>query len=137
MTQQADLPDWAVQQTPNALAAAAFLVTPGSQDVLVSMTQPFRVWGAWLNVSIGSTSAYPAGFAYWGAKIKDSSGVDLIRLSLSCMIASFSDTDSLFLNMQGYQVFPSGGLWKVELDTDASVGNLNGRANGGIFYTVP
>jgi hypothetical protein len=137
MTFTADLPDWESLSNPNQLSAAAFQVSPGSQDVLVSLSRPWRVWGAWLCVTVGSTAAYPAGFGYWGAKIKDSAGIDLIRVNAGVMAASQFDTATLFVNLGGYNVFDFGNVWAVELDTDASIGNLNGRAQGGIFYSVP
>lgn len=132
-----DLPDWESLVNPNTLSAAAFQVNPGAQDVLVSLSRPWRVWGAWLNVTIGSTAAYPAGFGYWGALIKDSAGISLMRVNCGIMAASQFATETLFINLGGYNVFDFGNVWAVELDTDPSIGNLNGRANGGILYSVP
>lgn len=137
MTIQADLPDWSSFITPDMLTANAFAVGAWFSGHLVHITNPFRVWGAWLNVWVGSTAGYPAGFSNWGAKISVIGGTDLIKITCDVMAASQIQNQALFINLGGLQVPLSGGFFTVDFTTEAGIGNLNSNANGGIIYSEP
>lgn len=132
-----DQPDWQTLVTPNLQCKAVDIQSPGFLGPIFRSGSPFRVWGFWLEVFVATTSTFSAGFTGWGAKLIDGSGQILVKLTCGVIVPSYAQTKNMSLQINGFVPIIGGSGYEVDLSTDPSIGNVNGRASGGIFYSVP
>lgn len=133
----ADLPDWSILTNPNILNASANQIAPGNVITLFQSVNPYRIWGVWLSLVGTATAGYLNAFSHYGVQIGDGSGASLIRAEFAVQAANQQGQSALALPINGYTPVKSAGFYTTNLITDASIGNVNGRANGGILFSIP
>ncbi len=133
----ADLPDWSILTNPNILNASSNQVAPGNIITLFQSATPYRIWAAWISLVGSATAGYVNAFSHYGAQIGDGSGASLLRAEFAVQAASQTGQCQLALPINGYTPIKSGGFYTTNLITDAAIGNVNARANGGILFSIP
>lgn len=132
-----DLPDWQTLVAPAVTAAAQEGVGPGVTVNIFQSPNPFRVWGAWVNVVFGGNAAYASGLGAAGAQIKDPFSSFL--LGVNCLIAAANQVShaELAIAIPGFTPVLFGGQYTVEIVTDPAPPNATLTASAGIFYSQP
>lgn len=133
-----DLPDWTTGVAP--LVRSSSEVNQGAGLVLPLQTgvQKFRVWGAWISITVASDGSFTAGSPQtWGAQIGDSIGGALVRAQVH--IANIDQVNQQHVNIAipGFTPLISGGSYTINFITDVGIAHLFTRASGGILYSIP
>lgn len=136
-TPAGDLPDWQTIVNPPILSAAIQDQPGGAEAGILTMTKPFRIWGAWVSYRYSSNTAYVAGLGSSQVLIKDVNGNIILTISGELRVASQSISGQLAIAVPGLTPAMNGGLWVATLHTDATAANTDYRASGGIYYSVP
>ncbi len=137
MTVQGDLPDWSVLVIPNLRSASAGNQGSGLIVQLLSSATPYRIWVAWVDVSLASNTLLGGLPVTWGAQIGDGGGNPLVRSQRHIAAVSHEIGGSLSIAMNGYTPIQSAGQYTTNLVTDAGITNLFTRSSGGILYSIP
>ena len=96
-----DLPDWETLVSPNITSNSFGNIGAGLVDQLFQSVNPFRIWGAWIDVTIASGGSFTGGPVEWGAQIGDGSGLALIRVQRHVAVANQINAGSLSIAIPG------------------------------------
>jgi hypothetical protein len=133
-----DLPDWTTQTAPLVRSSSEVNMGAGLVLPLLTGTEKFRVWGAWISVSVASDTSFGTGSPQtWGAQIGDSIGGALVRAQVH--IANNNQVNQQHVNIAipGFTPLLSSGDYTINFITDVGITHLFTRASGGILYSIP
>lgn len=134
---QGDLPDWQAFTAPPALSASCGDQPANTSIALISSPTPFRVWSAWLRLSICTSAAYVAAVLEWPVRLQDGAGNVLLEDAVHVVSPSQINHASNSIAIPGFTPQVNGGSYFVEVVAPATLANVFARYNAGIFYSTP
>lgn len=132
-----DTPDWQTLVTPNILAAFVQDLGGGLFDPILSLANPFRIWGAWVSFRFSSNSSYVAGLGSCEVNIQDGAGHIILLVSGSVRVASQVTNDSLSISIPGFTPGIFSGSYEIAISTASTPANTDFKASAGIYYSQP
>lgn len=132
-----DVPDWQTLTAPQILAASQIDQPAGASFVIFSSVNPFRVWGAWLRMSLCTNASYVAAVLEIQCRLQDGAGNPLLDIACHVVAANQLNHNELSLSVPGFTPGFGGGTYNVQIVTSASAANVFCRVSGGVYYSVP
>lgn len=132
-----DTPDWQTLVAPPILAAGQIDQPAGASFAILSLANPYRVWGVWARLSISTNASYVAAILEVQCRIQDGNGNPLLDIACHVTAANQSQHAELALAVPGFTPGNTAGSFAVQIVISASAANVFVRASGGIYYSNP
>lgn len=136
-TPSGDQPDWQTLVTPQILNANVIDQIANVTNTLLSSSNPFRVWGLWIRVSVSTNGTYAGGQAEMRAQLQDGAGNVLLESAVIMSAINQGQNQSLAIPLPGFTPAKFNNAYSVVLVTSVGLTNLTFRASGGMFYSQP